>query len=719
MNYKEILKSKVVNTCVIGLSTTIIGFTGANQAHAAEQAPANDSSNADSNKVVIQYQDENGETNTKEIKSNEALKASSVEKTVNANDDKVKVENDEGQSVVYNESAEPAQKEDTPKEQVNDEQQANTNNDKVEAENDKDQSVDYNEPAQNEDTSKDSTDEAQSKETENESKSNVETKDNTQKDENDQRYVEKVDLDKETPSKDNYKQPSLEYPYPDFENGKTGTHDHYKIPTTSDKAEDNKDSTSKEKETEQSAKTKEDVPTKTSLGSIKKERPTAKITGSSHTVEKGETVYNISKRSGVSMDNIRKWNNLKNDTLRVGQTLKLTDPTPKRNTTPITSSTHAVEKGETVYNIATRSGVSIQNLRKWNNLKNDTLRVGQILKVKAPVVKDMSPIKSEIYSIKAGDTLYSIAKRSGVTVNDLKKWNKLSSNNVVKGQVIRVKPIKSNTTPITGNVHTVVAHDTLYSISKRTGISMDNLRKWNKLSNDNLRVGQQLRLTAPTTSSTKPTYPKPAGRDTYGSMKQLEDVYKDKEGQVWSREWRFTNNDSIVFAPHGGGIEVGTTEIARLIAERGGHDYFSFNGLKSSNNRELHVTSTHYDDPVISKEIKKKDIAVSIHGAAGTKPIAYVGGLDRKLVNQTITELRNRGFNAQYAPSNLAGTDPENIVNKTTTGQGLQLELTTAFRKSMFKNNDWSKSNRVNEANWTNNMYKFADAINAAVAKAH
>lgn len=164
---------------------------------------------------------------------------------------------------------------------------------------------------------------------------------------------------------------------------------------------------------------------------------------------------------------------------------------------------------------------------------------------------------------------------------------------------------------------------------------------------------------------------------------------------------------------------MGTTEIARLIAERGGHDYFSFNGLKSSNNRELHVTSTHYDDPVISKEIKKKDIAVSIHGAAGNTPIVYVGGLDKKLVNQMITELRNRGFNAQYAPSNLAGTDPENIVNKTATGQGLQLELTTAFRKSMFKNNDWSKSNRVNEANWTNNMYKFADAINAAVAKAH
>ncbi|MGW7889333.1 peptidoglycan recognition protein family protein [Staphylococcus xylosus] len=148
------------------------------------------------------------------------------------------------------------------------------------------------------------------------------------------------------------------------------------------------------------------------------------ITGSTYKVAKGDTLYSISRRSGVAIDDIKKWNNLSNNTLSVGQTLKLKAPS---NSGEITGDTHKVVSGDTLYNISKRSNVSVENIKKWNNLKNDSISKGQTLYL----------VKT--YTVKKGDTLYSIAKNQKTTVDKIKYDNKLDSNSIKVGQILKIK----------------------------------------------------------------------------------------------------------------------------------------------------------------------------------------------------------------------------------------------------------------------------------------
>lgn len=148
------------------------------------------------------------------------------------------------------------------------------------------------------------------------------------------------------------------------------------------------------------------------------------ITGSTYKVAKGDTLYSISRRSGVAIDDIKKWNNLSNNTLSVGQTLKLKAPS---NSDTITGDTHKVVAGDTLYNISKRSNVSVENIKKWNNLKNDNISKGQTLYL----------VKT--YTVKKGDTLYSIAKNQKTTVDKIKSDNKLDSNGIKVGQILKIK----------------------------------------------------------------------------------------------------------------------------------------------------------------------------------------------------------------------------------------------------------------------------------------
>lgn len=148
------------------------------------------------------------------------------------------------------------------------------------------------------------------------------------------------------------------------------------------------------------------------------------ITGSTYKVAKGDTLYSISRRSGVAIDDIKKWNNLNNNTLSVGQTLKLKAPS---NSGTITGDTHKVVSGDTLYNISKRSNVSVENIKKWNNLKNDNISKGQTLYL----------VKT--YTVKKSDTLYSIAKNQKTTVNKIKSDNKLDSNSIKVGQILKIK----------------------------------------------------------------------------------------------------------------------------------------------------------------------------------------------------------------------------------------------------------------------------------------
>ena len=111
-----------------------------------------------------------------------------------------------------------------------------------------------------------------------------------------------------------------------------------------------------------------------------------------HRVQPGDTIYNISKRYGISQDSLRQWNNLSGDNISIGQTLRVKPAGGGRNSsgaaayTPAangTAATHRVAPGDTVYNIAKRYGISQDSLRRWNNLSSDNISVGQTLVVRS------------------------------------------------------------------------------------------------------------------------------------------------------------------------------------------------------------------------------------------------------------------------------------------------------------------------------------------------
>ena len=118
-------------------------------------------------------------------------------------------------------------------------------------------------------------------------------------------------------------------------------------------------------------------------------------------------------------------------------------------------------------------------------------------------------------------------------------------------------------------------------------------------------------------------------------------------------------------APHGGSIEQGTTELTKALADKGNYDYYSFEGIRPKNNSELHVTSTHYDDPTLNQMIKNRTATISIHGASGTEEIIYLGGprSDLKCIEKQLV-----GFTVKVPPEYLGGQNNKtSLIKKTIT----------------------------------------------------
>lgn len=141
---------------------------------------------------------------------------------------------------------------------------------------------------------------------------------------------------------------------------------------------------------------------------------------------------------------------------------------------------YTVKSGDTLWSIAKNNGLSVDELKALNNLTSNKLSIGQKLKLSEDTVSD-----GDIYVVKSGDTLYGIARRYGVSVDELIKYNKLKSNVLSIGQVIRI-PSKNN------NKYIVKSGDTLYKIAKNNNISVDELMSLNNLNSTNLSIGQEL-----------------------------------------------------------------------------------------------------------------------------------------------------------------------------------------------------------------------------------
>ncbi len=145
-----------------------------------------------------------------------------------------------------------------------------------------------------------------------------------------------------------------------------------------------------------------------------------------YTVLKGDTLWSIARKFNLSVDKLKSINNLNSNLLSVGQRLIVSENSLSE------SNTYIVKKGDTLYSIAKKYNLSVDELKSINNLGNDTLSIGQKL-----IIKD-NKIENKVYTVKKGDSLYSIARRFDTTVSTLADLNNLSSSLLFVGQKLLI-----------------------------------------------------------------------------------------------------------------------------------------------------------------------------------------------------------------------------------------------------------------------------------------
>ncbi|MBR2246478.1 MAG: LysM peptidoglycan-binding domain-containing protein [Bacilli bacterium] len=218
-----------------------------------------------------------------------------------------------------------------------------------------------------------------------------------------------------------------------------------------------------------------------------------------YTVKAGDTIYGISKQFGVSAMDIYNLNNLTNSNIKVGQVLKI--PT-NSGTNPSNMFYYTVKKGDSLYSIARIYNTTVNEIIKLNNLKSTNLSIGQTLRIPETneSVTTMPPSFIN-YTVKKGDNLYSIAKNNNISVDTIIQDNALNTNNLFIGQVLKIRTdnsvveecFGSSYSPTT-NTYTVKKGDSLYSISKKFNTTVNDLISKNNLKSTNLSIGQILKI---------------------------------------------------------------------------------------------------------------------------------------------------------------------------------------------------------------------------------
>ena len=170
--------------------------------------------------------------------------------------------------------------------------------------------------------------------------------------------------------------------------------------------------------------------------------------------------------------------------------------------------------------------------------------------------------------------------------------------------------------------------------------------------------------------------------DKYLNFSELKK--NETEGRDYCIHLRRGRSGVAIVAPHGGGIERGTRQIADAIAGTE-HSYYCFEGIKEKGNQVLHITSDHFDEPRCLAVVGHSEKVVTIHGAGAEEAAVYAGGLDDELKHNIILALSGAGFMAGSDPSpTRQGNGITNICNRGSSGKGVQLELTGRLRRRMF-----------------------------------
>ncbi len=193
-----------------------------------------------------------------------------------------------------------------------------------------------------------------------------------------------------------------------------------------------------------------------------------------HRVEKGENLYRLSLRYGVELNDIVKANPGADKSIQVGQELRIpyksnvvtapvtapvSAPAQQQTQKPVQTQTqnpriipqtpatgrivHIIKSGETLFSIAGKYNVSVDNIKKWNSLRSNTLTIGDQLTIylnadQAAKINELQSIREnngkKVHVVNRGETLFSIANNYNISTDDIISWNRLEDNSIYVGQ---------------------------------------------------------------------------------------------------------------------------------------------------------------------------------------------------------------------------------------------------------------------------------------------
>lgn len=211
------------------------------------------------------------------------------------------------------------------------------------------------------------------------------------------------------------------------------------------------------------------------------------VSGSNYyIVKKGDSLYSIANKYNTTVSELKELNNLGTNNLSVGQILKI--PTSNSDDIDMDNNIYIVKSGDTLYGIASKYNTTVMDIKKLNNLSSNILSINQVLKI-PDVSSDTNNYVT--YKVVSGDSLYSIAKKYNTTVDELKKLNNLNNNTLSIDQVLKI-PGSSDSYNYT--TYKVVSGDSLYSIAKKYNTTVNDIKKLNNLSSNLLTIGDTLKI---------------------------------------------------------------------------------------------------------------------------------------------------------------------------------------------------------------------------------
>ena len=203
-----------------------------------------------------------------------------------------------------------------------------------------------------------------------------------------------------------------------------------------------------------------------------------------YVVQKGDTLYSIANKLGTTVSELKKENNLTSNTLQIGEVLRI----PTKEIYEEEENIYIVKKGDSLYSIANKYNTTVDELKRINNLTSNILSIGQVLKLPSDKASNVEKEENTIsYTVQKGDSLYSIARKYDTTIDRIKDLNNLTTNLLSIGQVLLI-PTDTNLE----TTYTVKKGDSLYSIAKKYNTTVDRLKQLNNLTSNLLSIGQIL-----------------------------------------------------------------------------------------------------------------------------------------------------------------------------------------------------------------------------------